>query len=218
MKHLLTLFFYLAVHAVYPQMVVFDPAVVSTLVINHEAQQGVLKEIRNKEGEIAAAQKTIALQMTAIKDLEQRMYNSLKNVTAIVNDAKDIVYAAQIAKDIGEYQSKMMQLALEDPELMAVAVKTELALINRSADLMWYIYKVAIIPGDVNLLDNKQRLDIIKHVVNELRIMRGIAYGIYRRMKVANQAAVLKMLNPAMKYTNNGAAIVEELLNDLKKK
>ncbi|GAB3832273.1 hypothetical protein GCM10028895_49760 [Pontibacter rugosus] len=32
------------------QQVVFDPAVVSTLVVNHTAQQTALKDIKEKEG------------------------------------------------------------------------------------------------------------------------------------------------------------------------
>ena len=59
----------------------------------------------------------------------------------------------------------------------AVAVKTEAALIKRTADLFTYIYTVAIIGGDFNLMNNHGRLDIIKHVVRELRVMRGLAYG-----------------------------------------
>ena len=35
--------------AVYAQQIVFDPAVLSTLVINHEAQQRVLVDIKEKE-------------------------------------------------------------------------------------------------------------------------------------------------------------------------
>ena len=199
------------------QQVVFDPAVVSTLVVNHTAQQTALKDIRNSEAEIAAAQKVIAVQMTYIKELEQKMYRALKNVSVIITGARDIHYASQIAVDIGEYQHEMIRIASGDPILLAVAVKTEAALIKRTADLFTYIYAVAIIGGDVNLMNNKERLDIIKYVVRELRIMRGLAYGVVRRMRVARYAGVLKTLNPfGLAYPSNGSAIVQSLLNDLK--
>lgn len=200
------------------QQVVFDPAVVSTLVINHTAQQTALKDIKNSEAEIATAQKVIAVQMTYIKELEQKMYNGLKNVSMVITGAKDIIYASQIAEDIGQYQQEMVNIATGDPILLAVAVKTEAALIRRTADLFTYIYTVAIIGGDFNLMNNKARLDIIKHVVRELRVMRGMAYGIVRKMRVAKYAGVMKTLNPfGMNYPNNGAAIVKSLLNELKR-
>jgi hypothetical protein len=58
------------------QQVVFDPAVLSTLVINHEAQQNVLVDIKEKETAIATAQTTIATQMAVIRELKQKVYNS----------------------------------------------------------------------------------------------------------------------------------------------
>ena len=198
------------------QQLVFDPAVVSTLVVNHTAQQEALKDIKNSETEIAAAQKVIAIQMSYIKELEQKMYNSLRNVSMVITGAKDIIYASQIARDIGTYQQQMMQIASGDPVLLAVAVKTEAALIQRTADLFTYIYTVAVIGGDINLMNNKERLDIIKHVVRELRIMRGMAYGIVRKMRVARYAGVMKTLNPfGLHYPNNGKAIVRSLLDEI---
>lgn len=199
------------------QQLVFDPAVVSTLVINHTAQQTALKDIKNSEAEIAAAQKVIAVQMSYIKELEKKMYKSLKNVSIVITGAKDIIYASRIAADIGKYQQQMLEIATGDPVLLAVAVKTEAALVKRTADLFTYIYTVAIIGGDINLMNNKERLDIIKHVVRELRIMRGMAYGIVRRMRVAKYAGVMKTLNPfSLNYPNNGAAIVKSLLDEFK--
>jgi hypothetical protein len=199
------------------QQLVFDPAVVSTLVVNHTAQQSALKDIKNSESEIAAAQKVIAVQMSYIRELEQKMYNSLRNVSMVITGAKDIVYASQIAKDIGAYQKQMVEIATGDPILMVVALKTEAALIQRTADLFTYIYTVAFVCGDINLMNNKARLDIIKHVVRELRIMRGMAYGIVRKMRVAKYAGVMKTLNPfGLNYPNNSRAIAQSLLNELK--
>jgi hypothetical protein len=199
------------------QQLVFDPAVVSTLVVNHTAQQTALKDIKDSESEIAAAQKVIALQMSYIRELEQKMYNALRNVSAVITGARDIVYASQIAADIGTYQKQMVETAMGDPILLAVAVKAEAALIQRTADLFTYIYTMAVIGGDINLMNNKDRLDIIKHVVRELRIMRGMAYSIVRKMRVAKYAGVMKTLNPfGLSYPNNGKAIVQSLLDDLK--
>jgi len=217
MKINVTLIFLLIANIAGAQQLVFDPAVVSTLVVNHTVQQTALKDIKENEAEIATAQKVIAVQMSYIKDLEQKMYNSLKNVSIVITGAKDIIYASQIAADIGTYQQQMVEIATGDPVLLAVAVKTEAALIKRTADLFTYIYTVAIIGGDFNLMNNKGRLDIIKNVVRELRVMRGLAYGVVRRMRVAKYAGVMKTLNPfGMRYPDNAAAIVQSLLDDFK--
>ena len=201
----------------FAQQLVFDPAVLSTLVINHEAQQKALVDIKEKETAIAAAQTTIATQMAVIRELKQKVYNSLSQVTSIIRESRSIIYAIDIAKDIGEYQGKMVEIASGDPVLTLVAVQAEAELITRTASLFTYIYSTAIIGGDINLMDNKQRLDIIRHVVNELRIMRGIAYGIYRRMTIAKRAGIWRTMNPfRLNYPNTGGAIVASLLDEIK--
>jgi len=187
------------------------------LVINHEAQQRVLVDIKEKETTIATAQATIASQMMVIRELKQKVYHSMSRVNAIVRDSKSIIYAIDIAKDIGEYQAKMVEMAAGDPVLTIVAIKAEAELITRTAALFTYIYTTAIIGGDINLMDNKQRLDIIRHVVSELRTMRGIAYGIYRRMSIAKRAGVWRSMNPfKLNYPNSGAAIVSSLLEEIR--
>lgn len=218
MKHLIILFtFSFLSHGLRAQQVVFDPFVLSTLVINHQAQQRTLVDIKNKEGSIAAAQSVIASQMLLIRKLEEKIYKSMSQVTAIVRDSKSIIYAIDIAKDVGVYQAKMMNIAAGDSKLVIVAAKAEAELITRTAALFTYIYTTAIIGGDINLMDNKQRLDIIRHVIDELRIMRGIAYGICRRMEVAKRAGVLKTMNPfKLAYPNSGGAIVISLLNEIR--
>ncbi len=199
------------------QQVVIDPAVISTLVINHKAQQSVLKDIKEKEGAIATAQTTIATQMAVIKELKQKVYNSMKDVSAIVQNSKSIIYATDIVKDIGKYQKKIVELANDDPALTIIALKAEAELVSRTADLFTFIYTTASIGGDFNLMDNKQRLDIIRHVVNELRVMRGMAYGISRRMAVAKRAGVLKTMNPFnLNYPNSGEAIVSSLIEEIR--
>jgi hypothetical protein len=199
------------------QQVVFDPFVLTTLVLNHQAQQRTLVDIKNKEGSIAAAQSVIATQMLLIRKLEEKIYKSMSQVTAIVRDSKSIVYAIDIARDVGVYQAKMMHLAAGDSKLVLVAAKAEAELIRRTVALFTYIYTTAILGGDINLLDNKQRLDIIRQVIDELRVMRGIAYGICRRMEIAKRAGVLKTMNPfKLAYPNSGEAIVNSLLNEIR--
>ena len=199
------------------QQVVFDPAVVSTLVVNHEVQNNNLKAIKENEGKIAGYQKAITLKMVQIKELEQKMYNGLKSVTAVIRDSKSIIYASDIAADVVKYQNEMIEIAQGNPELTIVALKTELQLINRTADLFTHIYTVAIIGTDFNLMNNKQRLDLVTHVVDELRVMRGLAYSITRKMRYARYAGLLKALNILnFNYNIDRDPVINEVLRKMK--
>jgi hypothetical protein len=203
--------------AVFGQQLVFDPTVVSTLVINHTAQQATLSNIKDNEGEIATLQKTITLKMVQIENLQSKMYNSLKSVQSIIGQSKNIIYASAIAKDIGKYQNQMIETAKGDPELMIIAAKTEVELINRTADLFTYIYQVAVVGTDMNLMSNADRLSLIRHVVDELRVMRGLAYGINRKMRLAKYAGLWRAMNPmGLRYPNNSQAIIKSLVDEYK--
>jgi hypothetical protein len=205
--------------SVQAQQLVFDPTVVSTLVVNHTMQYNALSDIKSSESKILTAQKAITLKMIEIKELEQKMYNSLKSVQSIIGQSKNIIYASTIAKDIGKYQAQMIETAKGDSELMLIAAKTELELINRTADLFTYIYQVAVVGTDVNLMNNADRLALIRHVVDELRTMRGLAYGINRKMRLAKYAGLWKAMNPlGLKYPNNSKAIAQSLIDEYKSK
>ena len=134
--------------------------------------------------------------MNQIQSLQEKTYNYLSTVNAVVKNGKDIIYASTLARDIAKYQSEAAKYAVGDPKLLTIIAKTEYGLISRSVDLMIYINYIALKGGEKNLMDNKQRIDLCIHVANELRRMRGLAYAVCRQMKSAKRAGGLKTLVP----------------------
>lgn len=196
------------------QQIVFDPAVVSTLVSNHTAQQGVLKDIREQETRIASMQTAISIKMAEIQSLETKMHESLTRVDQVITQGRNVLYASTIAADIGRYQTQMVQLGAGDPELLVVALKGELELINRTADMFEYILQASL-GGDINMMNSAERINMIRYVVDNLRIMRGMAYSIVRKMRTAKYAGVWVSINPFnTKYIDNRVARAESLLRD----
>ena len=158
------------------QSIVIDPAMIGTLVYSHQAQQGVLKDIQSEETKIRNFQILIQQKMSQIQSLQEKTYNYLSTVNAVVKNGKDIIYASTL-----------------------------------------YINNIALQGGEKNLMDNKQRIDLCIHVVNELRRMRGLAYAVCRQMKSAKRAGVLKTLVPGQfKYVNSGKQKVDNILNGIK--
>lgn len=198
------------------QTLVVDPVLTGTLVATHSAQQEVLNNIHSEEKNIQYYQGLISVKLVQLKELQDKTYQYLSTVNAVVKNGKDIVYASVIAADIFEYQTKATDYAAADPKLLVVVAKTEYELISRSADLMLYIYNVALASGEKNLLDNKQRIDLCIHVVNELRSMRGLAYAVCRQMKFASREGILKTLMPGQfRYAVNMKSRVDRMVNDV---
>lgn len=200
-------------------MLVWDMGATEVLVQNHKAQYASFTKIKDNEAQISAFQRQISTKMVQIEQFQSKFYKSLKSVDAILKTGKDVIYAKDIAKDIKRYQDQMLSIVKDDPKLSIVAVKTELELINRTADLFSYIYQVAIVGTDVNLMDNKQRLDLLKYVINELRNMRGLAYSVYRQLKTARRYGILQALSPKyFKYNVDSRKIAEDVLKEYKVK
>ena len=199
------------------QEIVIDPALISTIVTTHSQQQSALNDIKTSESNIMGFQALIQQKMNQIKDLQEKTYNYLSTVQSVVKNAKDIIYASNIAKEVAKYQAEAVKIAVGDPELVTVAYKTEAELISRSVDVMIYINEVALKSGEKNLMDNKQRLELCMHVVNELRAMRALAYSVCRQMKTAKRNGVLQTLMPGeFRYIKNSKKHVEDILSNLK--
>ncbi len=198
------------------QQLVVDPALATTLVVTHTEQQSTLNDIKSSESAIRNYQILIQAKLMQIKDMQDKVYSYLSTAQSVVKNVKDIIYASQIARQIAEYQSKMFELAAGDPKLLIVAAKTEYELISRSADLFLYIYNFATAGGANNLLDNKQRIDLVIHVVEELKMMRGLAFAVNRQMRQAAREGIWKTMSPgSFRYVTNGQRTIDRLLRDI---
>lgn len=216
MKRLILAVLLFTNNSIFSQMMVWDMTSVETLIANHKVQYAHFKEMKEKEGQIATIQRKISEQMVQIEFFKTKLHNSLKDVSLIVKTGKDVIYAKDIAKDIAKYQTEVAKLAVGDPKLVLIAVQTQMALVNKTTDLMKYIYETAIIGTDFNLMDNKQRLDLVQYVIRELRTMRGIAYSIARQMKTAKRVGILHTISPSIFKKDKDATkkLIDDIIND----
>lgn len=199
------------------QTIVWDPAVQTQLIANHLIQNGNLQDIKSNEEKIATAQSIITLKMEEIKRIEEKVYKSLKDVQIVIQNVKDITYAYEISQDIGKYQKEMVKLAKQDPELLLVAIQAEIELLNKGADLLKYIF-IAVTATDANLMNNAQRVNLIRNIIDQLRLMRGMAYSIVRQMRYVAMNGILNAFNPLGFQFARDKKLVKEILNEFKKR
>lgn len=199
------------------QTIVWDPAVQTQLIANHLIQNGNLQDIKSNEEKIATAQSIITLKMEEIKRIEEKVYKSLKDVQIVIQNVKDITYAYEISQDIGKYQKEMVKLAKKDPELLLVAIQAEIELLNKGADLLKYIF-IAVTATDANLMNNAQRVNLIRNIIDQLRLMRGMAYSIVRQMRYVAMNGILNAFNPLGFQFARDKKLVKEILNEFKKR
>ncbi|MBT28823.1 MAG: hypothetical protein CMO01_04100 [Thalassobius sp.] len=209
------LFFAYQTHAQGYVTMVVDYRLGAAIATNNVATMSALKPMREDTDDIKEYQQNIAIKTGIIHEVKDRMYQSKFNVAEEVKSGQNVISAAKLVKDIGDYQLQMVNYSKENPALLVVAYKAQSALIDRTANLMTYIYQNALKGGDENLISSKQRLELIRHVIKELRVIRGIAYGVNRRMRFAARVGVVKAVNPfGIAYPNRDVQIIKDILND----
>lgn len=195
---------------------VFDAHIMGEHITNHAVTLTALNPMVDDIEETDKHRKVIATQMGVIHQIKDGIYKSMFEVSAVIKSGANVVNAQRIIQDIARYQSEMIEYAKGNPQLVLVAVKSESALIDRTVSLGLYINENVLQGGDSNLLNAKQRMEILRHIIRELKIMRGIAYGVSRRMRLASRTSVLKVLNPfGLAYPNRDLQIVKNIVNDL---
>lgn len=195
--------------------VVIDAKLVSAIGVNLGGTLGFLNPMATATEEIKKYQETIMAKTVVIRGIEELMYNSLFEVSAVIKDGKNVASAALLIEEIGAYQADILENAKQSPELNLIAIKTQAALLTRSADLVTYIYDNALVGGDENLLSSKQRMELIRYTLKELRILRGIAFEVSMRMTIGSRAEAIKSVNLFdLEYPDNDEEILEQVLKN----
>lgn len=196
---------------------VVDYKLAGTITANNLVSMSALVPTSKDIETIRVYQEDIAVKTGIIHTIRNKMYESKFSVSVVVSNGQNIISIGKISKDIAEYQAQMIEYAQNNPELLIIAYKAQANLIERIADLLLHINQSVIQGGDENLLSSKQRIELIRHVIKELRIIRGIAYGVNRRMRLAARVGLIKAINPfGLAYPNRDLQIINKIIDDIK--
>lgn len=178
-------FFLVLINFSFAQTWVTDPGLYGVLIRNNSVHRSSLNAIKNEQNQIKGLKAKIAGLTANINRIQTKVQRSLTEVKGVVRDGKNVINASVIATDIGDYQAKAFNIARQDPTLVLLAYKMQYKLSQRTLDLGTFVIS-ALRGGEGNMMTNMERMKIINRVVDELKEMRGIAYGIWIRMKYAS--------------------------------
>lgn len=197
MKSFLTIMLVtISVYLAKAQQPVIDVAAVGAIVSTHTAQNENLKNIRKEEGKIAVLQAKIAIRQEQIRALQVKVYDARKSAMSWVTTVRGVTKSYSYAQDIVAYQNKIFDLAGNNVELNVIALGLQLEAADRAATLLEDIVN-ALLGGEIagkpiNLMDSKQRLDLIYRVNKELIRLRGIVYGVYRKVRKIKRVGLVE--------------------------
>lgn len=196
------------------QTLVVDPAVSGAIAVNGALIDGQLNNTNNKLDLIQRGQLAVSGQLVIVNSLQNRIYNGLSQVAAVLNNLTTVKEIAECGTDIIKDVAGAVNLARANPALLLFAEQGARDFEKRAAMLAAEVSAFVLKGGEGNLMDSGERGKLLFHIAEQMRILRGIAYGMNRSMYWAKINGVFRSLNPWAAWQSQDVRIATEVLTN----
>ena len=190
---------------------------------NVEAKVAQSKKLKTKHDDlrdnqiVSTATQTVAeSEGKKFKDKVRDIHSRLIKIGGILKDAQKLAQALKIIDDIIDYQGDIVDIVSDDPKLIVFAVNSQSLIVKRATQLSKFIMLIPVQYNDWNVISDTDRKDMLHHIITELRVIRGNAYGLKNQLKYAKNYNYWSQLNPWQGYVNQDKRKIDEILNNTK--
>lgn len=216
MKYIILIVLCFQLMASEAQELVIDPATAGAIAVSAATINGQLNTTNDKLNLIQKGQLAVTGQLLIVNDMQDKIYKGLSEVAAVINNLSTIKEIADCGTDIVKDVGQSVNLARANPLLLLFAEQGARDFETRAASLAADVSAFVLRPGGNNLMDSGERGKLLNHIVSELRILRGIAYGMQRSMYWAKMNGIFRSLNPWAEWQNQDVRIANDILTNAK--
>ncbi|MCC8407711.1 hypothetical protein LJ707_02140 [Mucilaginibacter sp. UR6-1] len=216
MKYLIILLPWLLARACFAQKLVVDPAVTGAIAVNAGIINGQLNTTNNRLDLIQKGQLAVSGQLLIVNNLQSKIYNGLSQVAAVISSLNTIKEIAECGSDIVSDVESSVRIARSNPVLLLFAEQGARDFQTRAYMLAADVSSFVLKGGTNNLMDSGERGKLLNHIAEEMRILRGIAYGMNRAMYWARLNGIFRSLNPWAEWQNTDVRIANDVLSNAK--
>ena len=198
------------------QELVVDPATSAAIAVNAGVINSQMNTTNNNLSLISKGQLAVTGQLTIINKLQSDIYNGLSQVASIISNLESIKDIGECGSDIITDTEQALSYAQSDPVLLLFAEQGARDFETRSVTLAADVSAFVLKGGGSNLMDSGERGKLLNHIASEMRILRGIAYGMQRAMYWAKMNGIFRSLNPWATWQNEDVRIANDVLNNAK--
>lgn len=217
MKFKLTiLMLLLYISATQAQVLYVDPITSGAIFAHSSAIDGQLNRSNNNLTLIQRGQLAVTGQLVIVNDLQARIYKGLSEVAGVIHSLTTIKEIADIGIDIVGDIEKSIVIAKSNPVLLLFAEQSARDFKSRATNLAIEVSTFVLKGGRDNLMDSGERSKMLNHIADELRILRGLAYGMHRAMYWAKMQGIFRSLNPWGEWVNMDVQIAKDVVRDAK--
>lgn len=196
------------------QTLTVDPAVSAAIAVNAGIINGQLNTTNNKLDLIQKGQLAVSGQLVIVNSLQNKIYQGLSQVASVISNLNTIKEIGECGADIVSDVESSVKLAKSDPVLLLFAERGARDFQTRATALAADVSAFILKGGNGNLMDSGERGKLLNHIADEMRILRGIAYGMNRAMYWAKINGVFRSLNPWAEWQNQDVRIANDVLTN----
>lgn len=200
----------------FAQAIYVDPTTSAAMTVHSGIINGQLNTTNNKLTLIQSGQLAVTGQLTVVNNLQKDIYKGLSEVSSIMGNLMAVKDIAGISSDILTDVNRALGLAQSNPALLLFAQQGANEFRTRATDLAIEVSSFVLSGGKDNLMDSGERAKLLNRIVNQLSIIRGVAYGMYRTMFWAKERGILNSLNPYSGFINIDRQIGNNILQQSK--
>lgn len=182
------------------------------LVDESKSEHSRQTEARNRQSAASANEEVNKSQMGRLKSKYRELQFRFKALRLAIDAAQIGLQAAPVVSEIVSQQRLIMNLAADDPLLIALAYDVEADLAGQAQALLNYLYGLAISVGDLNQMKASDRKILFGHVLVELRRIAGASRGLAASLLGASRKKSLSGLNPFAGFVQEDKRLVEEIM------
>jgi len=198
------------------QELVVDPVTSAAIAVNAGVINSQLNKTNDNLSLISKGQLAVTGQLVIVNDLQNKIYKGLSQVASVVNNLETIKEIAECGSDIISDVGQAMTYAKSDPVLLLFAEQGardfETRAVTIAADVSAFVLK----GGGSNLMDSGERGKLLNHIVAEMRILRGVSYGMQRAIYWARINGVFRSLNPLAAWQSQDVRIANDIIRNAK--
>jgi hypothetical protein len=198
----------------FSQTLYVDPVTSGAMYSSSSVINSQLNQTNNNLTMIQRGQLAVTGQLVIVNDLQDRIYRGLSEVAGVIHSLTTIKEIADIGIDIINDVQQTVSIARSNPLLLLFAEEGAREFKTRATSLALEVSSFVLKSGAANLMDSGERAKLLNHIASELRILRGIAYGMHRAMYWAKMQGIWRALNPWSNWINMDVQIAHDVIRE----
>lgn len=187
-------------------------------IVNENGAVRLASEITHNSmlGSIRGSIEDINLNLSSLVLVQRMIHSSLTQVDQALKSGQSVLHISRLVSDIAKHSEDALKIAVGDPWLILFAEDIVRQMKDRSLRLASEVSDFVLKEGSNVLMDYEKRDQLLRKVIQELKVIRALLFGIQRSMYYAKVNGFIKTANPYRSFINIDKLKAEEIIRNYK--